>query len=446
MPGLIFYIRYVWRSSEENFDEFESYKINNIRYFDNNIPQFPISLYTKINQNDNDTIFNFTFANNSDGEQGTFKVNSYIVDGDGILNRKNNSTYLFTNKTYGDSFIRSENLTGEAFFSQDEISKLKTNETKYFLIEISSENSEYTGISLSIEKITNVIKSTGNKTELLVPKASKKYFSTSLKTKINILKLRKDSITDLSMFIKISLNVNSSISLIEYDENTTINDSNELEYNSSNVCEYNYRINFCKMENLSNTSIGVLIYIIVNSTDNNELRFLDEDNITNYVSIKYKSYSNETIPIDEKLSYEFDNQDLSVSYDNEDYLNVSFNKFPIDNGNVSYILNFYNNINNDTNAFYSIYAGEPKNNYSNYSINDNIIEFIIKYKDIDNGEYIINAIANIIKNDDIETFVYKPTQITISKKKNNDEEEFEGKEEENIETEINIEETDDENI
>ena len=134
IKGLIFYIKYVWRSSKENFDEFESDKTTNIKYFNKNIPQFPISLYTKVNKDDKDIIINFTLFNNSDADKGTFKVNSYIVDKDYILNRKKDLNYESTNTTNGDTFINNEKLTGEVYFSEDAISSLDTKETKYFLL------------------------------------------------------------------------------------------------------------------------------------------------------------------------------------------------------------------------------------------------------------------------------------------------------------------------
>ena len=441
IKGLIFYIKYVWRSSKENFDEFESDKTTNIRYFNENIPQFPISLYTKVNKDDKDIIINFTLFNNSDADKGTFKVNSYIVDKDYILNRKKDLNYESINIINGDSFINNENLTGEVYFSEDAISSLNTKESKYVLLIISSEDSKYSGISLSIGKITNIVQSTEKKTEMIIPKTFNKYFTTTLKSELNVLKLRKDSIDDGSMKIIISLNSNYKVKLEEYNESTTIYDSIESLNDFTQEESKELGKSIYKIENLNETSIGVLLYIIINSTTNNELRLLDDENKKNYITIKYKTYSNDSVPTDDEISYKINNNNLTVNNESEEYLIVSFFSVNVEK-NVSYTLNFYNKTQNNDNIedFYSIFTDNPIYNFTNYLTNDDTITFNISFYDnnINNGEYIINVVANFTINDDeIESLVYYPISITISKK-------IDDKEEDSEETEEDVGESEEE--
>ena len=419
--GLLFYIKYHWRSNKENFDEFEYGRMNYIKYYDSNIKMFPLSVYIKLRNDENDdSMISFTFWNNDTNvEKGDFNINSYVVESDYILNRKKDLTYQLDNHAIGEFSFKYETLSGDAYFSSDIIKSVKTNNKRYLLVQISSTNTQYSNITLKVERIINSVKLNDQITENIVPRIRGKYYISKLSSKINTFKFRKELDSHKSMKLELSLINDYTLYFSKYNENSetyyTLEDIKNLEQIKTE-CTSIYGKKICKIENLEELSSGVIVFIFI--SDNNQsqtLRLLNNNN--NYISIKYKSFENSSVPQNEISTIDIPNSDININDNNEDF-QILFE--PIISDNVTYKLNIYNkNDFSNIEEINSIFAGEPFKSYSNFETLSNGTK---KYsiKDIDKGEFYINVIADVSRDNDIESLVYTPKEISISKKNSGD--------------------------
>ena len=347
----LFYIKFFSsRSNQENFDEFESGKITYMNYINSPpINIFPITFYYKLRDNENgDIIVSYSFSNNdTEIEKGDIDFKSYIVDQKYISERKKNKIIDISSYSNlaGDNIINSNNLSGESTFLSTKISEFTTNVPKYLLIQSSSENSKYNNITLKAEKFSsNPIIINENISETIIPLTNGNYFTTTLNSPINAFKFRKENEGDKFMKITLSFDKNLKILFSEYSEHTklydSIDDLNKIpKLNENETKEFGKKIYI--FEDISNSFLGVLLYVYENNTDESKLRLLD-DLEKKKISMKYNSYEN-------RESLDNDSEDFQIDVPSpimkEEENNLLIIVSPInitkEGYNVNYSLNFY---------------------------------------------------------------------------------------------------------
>jgi hypothetical protein len=413
--NFIFYSNYHWRSKIENLDEFEFGRINYINYLENNnstIKLFPMSFYTYNNDDEiNDIQINFKLEPNDTKQilNDNLKIKAYIVGEEYILKRKLNLKKNISNYNYeeGDGYLN-DTLSGFVIFTLENINSLNYNGRKVLLIELNNENYTHTNITVSIEKIRLNIKSENDSfIEINIPKIIGNYFKSKIsKSKTNILKLEKKNTSDQSMKIQLSLTENYQIYYVEYD-------SNNKELNKKNLNLENLEKQFGKyifqLNELNPSNSGIKLYL----TYNNKLRNLDNGN-EEYISIKYNSYNNNSVPNSELNNYTISNQNYSITNKNNNSYQISIYPIILNNEtlkNVDYSLNLYLQSDfSNVNEINKLYSGKPKYLFTNYSFQNNNIVFI---ENIEDGNYYINAIGTINDDNDSESLVYSPSKISI---------------------------------
>ena len=251
--------------------------MNYIKYYDSNIKMFPLSVYIKLRNDENDdSMISFTFWNNDTNvEKGDFNINSYVVESDYILNRKKDLTYQLDNHAIGEFSFKYETLSGDAYFSSDIIKSVKTNNKRYLLVQISSTNTQYSNITLKVERIINSVKLNDQITENIVPRIRGKYYISKLSSKINTFKFRKELDSHKSMKLELSLINYYTLYFSKYNENSetyyTLEDIKNLEQIKTE-CTSIYGKKICKIENLEELSSGVIVFIFI--SDNNQSQTL----------------------------------------------------------------------------------------------------------------------------------------------------------------------------
>ena len=208
------------------------------------------------------------------------------------------------------------------------------------------------------------------------------------------------------MKIQLSLTENYQIYYVEYD-------SNNKELNKKNLNLENLEKQFGKyifqLNELNPSNSGIKLYL----TYNNKLRNLDNGN-EEYISIKYNSYNNNSVPNSELNNYTISNQNYSITNKNNNSYQISIYPIILNNEtlkNVDYSLNLYLQSDfSNVNEINKLYSGKPKYLFTNYSFQNNNIVFI---ENIEDGNYYINAIGTINDDNDSESLVYSPSKISI---------------------------------